>query len=106
MNLERWILLARESWQDNNPSLFKELCSSGRLDQALRDAAERTHQEMNELEEQGFSNQEAWEMTREKYLLIPAEPEKEEEVNKGAALFNQIIALQNEMLRLDSDEDS
>lgn len=31
MNLNNWISLARESWKENNPTLYKELNRSGKL---------------------------------------------------------------------------
>lgn len=100
MNFNRWMSLARESWRENNPTLFKELNRSGKLGQALKQAAERTHEEMSELEAQGLSNQEAWEMTREKYLLLPPEETPDEVESRGAALFNEANALQSRLLQL------
>lgn len=99
MDLKNWISQARESWQENNPTLYKELNRAGKLSVALKDAAERTHQEMTELEQSGHSNQEAWEMTREKYLLLPPEQETDEVTSKGASLFNEANALQSQILQ-------
>jgi hypothetical protein len=99
MNLQNWISQARESWKENNPTLFKELNRSGKLGTALKEAAERTHLEMTELEDAGHSNQEAWEMTREKYLFLPAEAEPDEVESKGASLFNEANALQSQILQ-------
>ena len=98
MNLKNWISLARESWRENNPSLFKELNRSGKLGEALKRAAEQTHEEMSALEAAGYSNQEAWEMTREKYLLLP--PEKtSDEPSRAGALFNEATNLQTQILQ-------
>ena len=72
---------------------------TGNLSKALKEAAEQTHREMSELEEAGYSNQETWEMVRETYLFPPGELEKDEVVSKGAALFNEVNALQSEILR-------
>ena len=99
MNLSNWISLARESWKENNPKLFKELNRSGKLGTALKEAAERTYSEIAELEAIGHSPQEAWEMAREKYLILPVESEPDEVVSKGASLFNDVKALQSEILR-------
>lgn len=99
MNLINWISIARESWKENNPALYKDLNRSGKLGAALKEAAERTYSEIAELEASGHSPQEAWEMTREKYLLLPAEKEPDEVVSKGASLFNDVNALQSEILR-------
>lgn len=99
MNLNNWISLARESWKENNPTLYKELNRSGKLGTALKEAAERTYSEMSDLEENGYSPHEAWEITREKYLLLPAESEPDEVVSKGVSLFNEANALQSQILR-------
>ena len=99
MNLNNWISLARESWKENNPALYKERNRSGKLGMALNEAAERTYSEMSELEASGHSPQEAWEITREKYLLLPAESEQDEVVSKGVSLFNEANALQSQILR-------
>lgn len=105
MNLQNWISQARQSWKENNPSLYKSLNQAGKLGQALKDAAERTHAEMSELEANGYSNQEAWEMTREKYLLLPAEEQPDEVTSKGAALFNEANALQSQILQQTSQDE-
>ena len=103
MDLKNWISLARESWRENNPTLYKELNRSGKLGLALKEAAVRTHEEMSELEAQGVSNQDAWEMTREKYLLLPPEKEEDEVASRGAALFNEANALQSQILQLETE---
>ena len=99
MDLKNWISQARESWKDNNPTYFKELNRAGKLGTTLKEAAERTHAEMSELEASGYSNQEAWEMTREKYLFLPAEAEPDEVASRGASLFNEANALQSQILQ-------
>ena len=106
MDLKNWISLARESWKENNPTLYKELNRSGKLGTALKDAAERTYSEVSDLEASGHSPQEAWEMTREKYLLLPAESEPDEVVSKGASLFNEANALQSQILQSETPETS
>jgi hypothetical protein len=106
MDLKNWISQARASWQENNPTLYKELNRAGKLSVALKDAAERTHQEMSELEANGYSNQEAWEMTREKYLLLPAEQEPDEVTSKGPSLFNEANALQSQILQSNEEPEA
>lgn len=106
MNLQNWISQARESWKENNPTLYKDLNRSGKLGTALKEAAERTHAEMTELEASGYSNQEAWELTREKYLFLPAEPQPDEVESKGASLFNEANALQSQILSSETPETS
>ncbi|MDP3552633.1 hypothetical protein [Methylocystis sp.] len=73
MNLENWINQARRHWQEFQPTRFKELKKSGKLQAALDEAAERTYQEMNALTEAGFQEHEAWEMVRQEYLFPPEE---------------------------------
>ncbi|RMX06835.1 hypothetical protein D8I35_10105 [Corticibacter populi] len=73
MNLQHWISQARDHWKEFQPTRYKQLQESGRLGQALKDAAEQTHREMTQLEEAGFANHEAWEMVRELYLFPPEE---------------------------------
>ena len=98
MDLKNWTSLARESWKEHNPALYKELNQSGKLGTALKDAAERTYLEVNELEQAGHSPQDAWEMTREKYLLLPAEPTQDEE-SQEPTLLQQANALQSQILQ-------
>lgn len=98
MNLNVWISQARDHWKEFQPTLFKELKAKNQLGNALRDAAERTHQEMSELEAQGFSNHEAWEMTREKYLFPPEEAslqQPDSETNPAAKRMQDVMAIVN-----------
>jgi hypothetical protein len=71
MNLQNWIDQARRHWEEFRPTLYRDLKTSGKLDAALRDAADRTDREMNDLREHGYTEQEAWEMVRERYLFPP-----------------------------------
>ena len=100
MNLNNWINQAREHWKEFQPTRYQELQKAGKLDAALTAAAEQTHQEMSQLESQGFQNHEAWEMTREKYLFPPPEQNQDEtEVNPGASLFQEVIQAQSQLLQ-------
>jgi hypothetical protein len=71
MNLQNWIDQARRHWEEFRPTLYRDLKASGRLDAALRDAADRTHQEMSDLRGHGYTEQEAWEMVRERSCSHP-----------------------------------
>jgi len=73
MHLQNWITQARAHWEEFQPTRHKELKEAGQLEQALQSAADQTHFEISQLENTGFSNQEAWEMTRELYLFPPEE---------------------------------
>jgi hypothetical protein len=62
------------------PPQFKALQQNGKLNEALKAAAEQTHREMTELEARGHTEQEAWEMVREEYLFPPEENTKDQPV--------------------------
>jgi hypothetical protein len=74
-----WIAQARAHWQEHQPTKFKTLRAAGTLDEALVEAAQRTADEIQSLVSQGFNRQEAWEMTREKYLFPPEESDQAEQ---------------------------
>lgn len=97
MNLNNWISQAREHWKEHQPAKFKELQRTGKLGLALKEAAERTHAEMTELENQGMANHEAWEMVRETYLFPKEEAPQAEEPSQFASLFNEAMAIRSEM---------
>ena len=75
-------LMAKHHWMKFCPQMVKELEAQGKLEEALYEAQETTGDEMIELrnklrKEQGLTVQQAhdqaWEMIREKYILLPAE---------------------------------
>ncbi|YP_010115339.1 DarB-like antirestriction [Sinorhizobium phage PBC5] len=73
MNLQNWITLGREHWKQHLPNRYRELKQAGMLEPALKEAAEQTYREVSQLEESGFQADEAWQMVRETYLLLPSE---------------------------------
>jgi len=89
MQHANWINQARAHWKDHQPKRFKELVSKGILNQHLVDAAVATSQEMQKLVTQGFSQLEAWEMTRELYLFPAEEPGASEEAPVSQGLMAQ-----------------
>lgn len=97
MQHANWISQAREHWREHQPKRFKQLKAQGILNQKLREAADATAQEMQTLVGQGFSQLEAWEMTREQYLFPPEEAGASEEapVSEGLRLQREL----NETLR-------
>ncbi|MCP4992504.1 MAG: hypothetical protein GY934_01775 [Gammaproteobacteria bacterium] len=104
MDFNNWINQAKEHWREFQPARYRELHEAGTLDQALTVAAEQTHREMSQLEDQGFQNHEAWEMVRERYLFPPEEPGLEEGLeNPGASLFQEVMQVHNKLLQ-DQDE--
>lgn len=99
MNLNNWIELARDSWRENNPNLYRQLLESGKLEEALNEAAEKTYIDVCNLEESGYSPDEAWVMARERCILIKPEEVNDEIASKGTALFNESNALLKKILR-------
>ena len=73
--------MAEKHWREHLPKMVGELEHKGILHQMLQEAEERTKDEMAtlriELMKQGSTaqqaNDQAWEMVREKYILLPPE---------------------------------
>ena len=73
--------MAEKHWREHCPGMVRELERKGLLHQMLLEAEERTKDEMGnlriELMKQGKTAQQAhdqaWEMVREKYILLPPE---------------------------------
>ena len=76
-------LMAKRHWKEFRPKMVKELEEAGKLEEALHEAQERTLDELLDLEAnleaQGLTKQQAcdqaWEMVRERYILLPPEDE-------------------------------
>ena len=75
-------LMAKRHWTEFCPQMVKEMEAQGRLEEALYEAQETTSGEMMELrsklqKEQSLTpqqaNEQAWELIREKYILLPPE---------------------------------
>ena len=80
--LTQYGLMAESHWREFRPTMVKELEAKGTLKEALFEAQETTLDEMEALtrtleREQHLTPQQAhdqaWEMIREKYILLPAE---------------------------------
>jgi hypothetical protein len=73
--------IAEKHWREHRPKMVHELEQKGLLHQMLLEAEEKTKDEMAnlriELMKQGSTAQQAhdqaWEMVREKYILLPPE---------------------------------
>ncbi|MDP3072857.1 MAG: hypothetical protein Q8N18_21375 [Opitutaceae bacterium] len=73
--------MAEAHWREHCPRLVRELEAQGKLQEALLEAQEQTTGEMipllRDFQRQGLTPQQAhdqaWELVREKYLLLPAE---------------------------------
>jgi hypothetical protein len=80
--LTQYGLMAEKHWREFLPAMVRELETKGSLMEALFEAQETTIDEMEALTrkletEQKFTPQQAynraWEMIREKYILLPPE---------------------------------
>ena len=73
--------MAEKHWREHRPKMVRELERTGRLQQMLLEAEEKTKDEMvtlrTQLMQQGSTAQQdqtqAWEMVREQYILLPPE---------------------------------
>jgi hypothetical protein len=73
--------MAEKHWREHRPKMVRELERKGLLQRMLQEAEEKTKDEMvtlrTELMQRGATAQQAhdqaWEMVREKYILLPAE---------------------------------
>ncbi len=100
VNLQNWISQARAHWKEFQPKRFKALQKNGKLNEALKAAAEQTHREMTQLEAAGYREHEAWEMVREQYLFPPEEKTKEQPVATGGVRdFMELTSLTSQALR-------
>lgn len=79
-------MMAEAHWREHRPNMVRELEAQGKLEEALYEAQEQTTDEMlaimERLEtEQGLTVQQskdaAWEIVRERYILLPAEEDDE-----------------------------
>lgn len=79
-------LMAEKHWREFRPTMVRELEVEGRLKEALYEAQEQTLDELVALEDQLTAQgltmdqacRQAWEMVREKYILLPPENEDED----------------------------
>ena len=73
--------MAEQHWREHRQKMVKELEAKGQLHAMLLEAEEKTKDEMvtlrTELMQRGATAQQAhaqaWEMVREKYILLPTE---------------------------------
>lgn len=80
-SLTQYGRMAEKHWREFRPKMVRELETKGLLHQMLLEAEEKTKDEMVELlgefRKQGLTPQQAhdraWEMVRERYILLPEE---------------------------------
>ena len=73
--------MAEKHWREHRPKMVRELEQAGRLHQMLLEAEEKTKDEMvtlrTDLMQRGSTAEQAqtqaWEMVREKFILLPPE---------------------------------
>lgn len=84
IHLTQYGLMAQRHWREFRPKMVRELETKGTLTEALFEAQERALDEMETLTRQLETEQKltpqqahdrAWEMIREKYILLPPEDE-------------------------------
>jgi hypothetical protein len=107
MNLQNWINLGREHWKEFLPKKFAALKKAGMLEAALKEAAEQTYLATSALEEQGMQPDYAWQMAREKYLLLPPEDRADEPTASSAAfeVMKMMVQMNQEMAADDYSTD-
>ncbi len=81
-SLTAYGLMAKRHWQEFRPQMYRQLETEGKLEEALYEAQETTLDEMETLTRKmereqkltpGQAQTAAWEMVREKYILLPPE---------------------------------
>ncbi len=79
-------LMTEKHWREFRPKMVRELEATGKLEEALYEAQERTLDELLPLEDKlvadgltmDQASRQAWEMVRERYILLPSEDEQED----------------------------
>ena len=86
ITLTQYGMMAEKHWREHCPNLVRELEARGALQRMLQEAEEKTKDEMYDLTmqlmKQGATAQQAhdqaWEIVRERYILLPPESEETE----------------------------
>ena len=91
--LQNWVSQAKAHWKECQPTLYSQLEKSGKLDAALQQAVQQTAVEMDDLEQQGLTEHEAWEMTRQSYLFPPEEQSEQEEPEQSGAALQAVMGM-------------
>ena len=81
ITLTQYGMMADKHWRQFLPKMVKELERKGKLQEMLLEAEDKTEEELSALRRklmnQGLTAQQAhdqaWEMVREKYILLPPE---------------------------------
>ena len=102
--LNRWIDQARKHWQDNLPTLYRDLKQAGTLDKTLRAAAEATYRETSQFEASGYRPDEAFQMVRANHLFPPAERKAEKPTSEEQSQSERLNLLRQAMSDRPADE--
>ncbi len=105
MNIKQLIDIGRLHLERHLPTLLEELEDSDELDQFLETAARRTKAEMDSLIEAGYSQDEAWQMTRERYLILRPDEDEEDTAPRGTERTRTIFKILSEMKDLKHEAD-
>jgi hypothetical protein len=79
--LTQYGLMAEKHWREHRPRMVRELEAKGQLQTMLAEAEQKTKEEMADLRiklmKEGLTAQQAhdraWEIVRERYILLPEE---------------------------------
>lgn len=71
--LDGWGRMAEKHWKEYRPKMYRELKKKGQLHKALYAAQELSGNLMVDLTQQGLAPDQAWELVREQWLLLPSE---------------------------------
>jgi hypothetical protein len=78
MRLNRWVEMARRHWKKYRPKMYNELEQSGKLEDSLDRAAERTQNESIHSVQNGMNPFEAESEAEKNNLLLPSEEDAAE----------------------------
>ncbi len=74
--LSGWGYQAVEHWKKYRPKMYAQLQKSGRLNEEAESAAKKTSEALNDLLEQGYSHDQAWEAVKENWMFLPSEEDQ------------------------------
>ncbi len=100
MNIQQLIEVGREHLKLHLPKFFRDLEIAGAIDSHLDSAARRTRSEMDSLVMAGYSEDEAWQMTRERYLILRPDEDEEDTASEGNERTRGIFETMREMTEL------
>jgi hypothetical protein len=78
--------LARKHWTKYRPKMVRELKAEANLEMALHGAAALAQDEIDRLMRQGYYEHEAREVALREFILLPEEPEDDEQARELAEM--------------------